>query len=356
MNFGDRQERVRQYLAEQKLDGLIVTHLPNIRYLTGFTGSAAIVVLTTDEVLFITDKRYTLQASQQIKARIVASDVSHERTTADAIREKKLNRLGFESRRMTVQLHQFFTEQLAPADVLPTDGIVESLRLVKDADEVQAIRRAVELTSEVFSEFIGEIKPGRSERELAAELEYRLRRAGAEKIAFDTIIASGARSALPHGIASNKRIGYNEFVVLDFGAIVEGYSSDMTRTVYMGTPDAQAKQIYNIVLEAQLNCEHKMRAGMKAEEVDDLTRAWITERGYGEYYWHSTGHGIGLEVHEAPRVGKNSDSVVPAGAVITVEPGIYLPDWGGVRIEDVVVVGPHGSEVLTPSPKELVAL
>jgi Xaa-Pro aminopeptidase len=245
---------------------------------------------------------------------------------------------------------------LAPADVLPTDGIVESLRLVKDADEVQAIRRAVELTSEVFSEFIGEIKPGRSERELAAELEYRLRRAGAEKIAFDTIIASGARSALPHGIASNKRIGYNEFVVLDFGAIVEGYSSDMTRTVYMGTPDAQAKQIYNIVLEAQLNCEHKMRAGMKAEEVDDLTRAWITERGYGEYYWHSTGHGIGLEVHEAPRVGKNSDSVVPAGAVITVEPGIYLPDWGGVRIEDVVVVGPHGSEVLTPSPKELVAL
>jgi Xaa-Pro aminopeptidase len=356
VNFLDRQKRVQQQLAEQALDGLIVTHLPNIRYLTGFTGSAAIAVAATDETLFISDKRYTLQASQQVKARIIASDVSHDRTAADAIKEKKLKRLGFESRRMSCHLHRFFTEQADSVELVPTDGVVESLRLIKDDHELQAIRRAVELTSAVFSGFIGEIKPGRSERDLAAELEYRLRHAGAEKIAFETIIASGARAALPHGIASDKRIGYNEFVILDFGAIVDGYSSDMTRTVYVGTPDAHAKRIYNIVLEAQLNCEQKMQAGMKAEEVDALTRSLIAARGYDDYYWHSTGHGIGLEVHEAPRLGKNSETVVPAGSVVTVEPGIYLPDWGGVRIEDVVVVGPRGTEVLTPSPKELMAL
>lgn len=357
MNYRLRQQRLRQQMLEHRLDGLLITHQPNIRYLTGFTGSMAMVLLLEDELLFITDRRYTLQASEQVEATLIPTEITYEQTLVDTIGQRAIRRLGFEAPRMTVTLHQVLGERLAgKVELVPTEDLVESWRLVKDDEEVAALTRAVELTSAVFAEILPEIKPGLRERELAAELEYRLRRAGADRLAFETIVASGARSARPHGIASDKRIGYNELVVLDFGIIVEGYASDMTRTLYIGTPDARVREIYQIVLEAQLNCEATMRAGMTAHQIDALTRDPIGRAGYAEYYGHSTGHGIGLEVHEAPRVAKTNDVVIPPGATVTVEPGIYVPGWGGVRIEDVVVVTSEGCRVLTPTPKELLIL
>lgn len=357
MNYRQRQQRLEQPVQEHRLDGLLITHLPNVRYLTGFTGSMAMLLLLPDELLFLTDRRYTLQASEQVQATIVPSETTYEQTLVETIRQRRIRRLGFEASRMSVKMHRALRESLgSECELVPTDGLVESLRLVKDDEEIAALQRAVELTSAVFADILPEIKPGVRERDLAVELEYRLRRAGAERLAFDTIVASGARAALPHGIASDKRIGYNELVVFDFGIIVDGYASDMTRTVYLGTPDARVREIYRIVLEAQQYCEENMRAGMTARDIDALTREPITRAGYGDSYGHSTGHGIGLEVHEAPRLARTNDAVVPARATVTIEPGIYLPEWGGVRIEDVVVVEAEGCRVLTPTPKEFLAL
>ncbi len=357
MNFLARQERVRRVLLERELEALLITHLPNARYLTGFTGSAGMALVTPEATYLIVDSRYLHQAHTQVSARVVPAEDTHERAVVDLIRRERLRRVGFEAERLSVSRHEFFVREFRETVTwIPTRGLVEDVRMVKDVEEQGAIRRAVELVAEVFSEILVEIRPGVREHDLAVELEYRLRRAGAERLAFETIVASGERAALPHGVASERRIGYNEFVVIDVGAVVEGYCSDMTRTVYVGTPDARAREIYQAVLEAQLRCEREMRAGMSARAIDALTRDPITARGYGEFYGHATGHGIGLEVHEAPRLSRHNDAAVPAGAVVTVEPGIYLPGWGGVRIEDVVIVHEGGGEVLTPTPKELLAI
>jgi len=357
VNFLARQERIRRALLERELEALLVTHLPNVRYLTGFTGSAGMALVTPETTYLTVDSRYLHQARAQVAAHVVPAEDTHERAVLDLIRRERLRRVGFEIERVSVARHEFFVSELGETVTwIPTRGVVEDVRVVKDAEEREAIRRAVELVARVFSEILIEIRPGVRERDLAVELEYRLRRSGAERLAFETIVASGERAALPHGIASERRIGYNEFVVIDVGAVVDGYCSDMTRTVYVGTPDARAREIYHVVLEAQLQCEREMRAGMSARAIDALTRGLITARGYGEFYGHATGHGIGLEVHEAPRLSRHNDAPVPAGAVVTVEPGIYLPGWGGVRIEDVVIVHEDGGEVLTPTPKELLAI
>jgi Xaa-Pro aminopeptidase len=359
MYFGERQQKIRRCLQEQPLDGLLITSLPNIRYLSGFSGSTALLLITEQDTFFITDSRYTLQASQEATGQIIAVPLGkkYPETAAEAIKEARLKRLGFESAHLThKQLGEFSKQFGEEVEMVSTEGLVENLRLMKDPQEIEAIRRAVELTSEVFEGFMNEIKPGVRERDLAVELEYRLRQRGADKLSFDIILASGYRSALPHGRASDKIIGQNEFVVCDFGIVLDGYCSDMTRTVYVGNPDSQAREIYDIVLSAQLNCERQMRGGMESRAIDALTREVIAAHGYDAYYGHGTGHGVGLEVHEAPRVSQMADGAVPVGAVITVEPGIYLPEWGGVRIEDVVVVTETGCEVLTPTPKELMAL
>lgn len=356
MRFGERQRKIRERLHPEHLDALLVTSMPNIRYLTGFTGSAAQLLITESETLFITDSRYLVQAEQQVAGRVVKVEESYLKTVGETISQARLKRVGFESAHVTHQQLGDLLKQVTGALLfVPTTEWVESLRVVKEPEEIEAIRRAVRVTSDVFEEWIEEIKPGVRERDLALELEYRLRQRGAEKMSFDTIIASGERSALPHGVASDKPIDRG-FVVCDFGIVLDGYCSDITRTVYVGNPDSQAREIYDTVLSAQLNCEQHMRSGMESRAIDALTRDVITARGYGEQYGHSTGHGVGLEVHEAPRLSKTANGVVPAGAVVTVEPGVYVPAWGGVRIEDVVVVSETGGEVLTPTPKELIVL
>jgi len=359
MNFGERQQKVRRGLQEQRLDGLLVTSLPHIRYLSGFTGSTALLLITEQDALFITDSRYTLQANQQVTGQVipVPPKKRYPETAVETIKGARLRRLGFESAHLThKQLNEFLQQLGEEVELVPTEDVVEHLRLIKDYEEIEAIRRAVELASEVFEEFLNEIRPGVCERALAVELECCLRQQGADKLSFDIILASGTRSALPHGRASDKIIGQNEFVVCDFGIVLDGYCSDMTRTVYVGNPDSQAREIYDIVLEAQLNCERQMRGGMESRAIDALARDVIATHGYDAYYGHSTGHGVGLEVHEAPRLSPVADGTVPAGAVVTVEPGIYVPEWGGVRIEDVVVVAETGCVILTPTPRELVVL
>jgi Xaa-Pro aminopeptidase len=281
---------------------------------------------------------------------------SYLKTLGQVIREAMFQCVGFESAYMTHQQLNGLFEHVEPnIRFVPTSDMVESLRMVKEPEEIELLRRAIRLTSDVFEAFVSEIKPGVRECDLAAELEYRLRRRGAEKMSFETILASGERSALPHGIASDKRIGEG-FVVCDFGIVLDGYCSDMTRTVYVGTPDDRARHLYETVREAQIHCEENMRAGMDCKSIDALTRDVITAAGFGDQYGHSTGHGIGLEVHEAPRLAKTADGPVPAGAVVTVEPGIYVPEWGGVRIEDMVVMTETGCDILTPASKELMVL
>jgi Xaa-Pro aminopeptidase len=356
MSFAERQSKFRHRLSEHHLDALLITSLPNVRYLTGFTGSTAMLLITQSEALFITDSRYVTQAREQVIGRVVKVEEAYLKTVGHSIQGAGLQRVGFESAHMThQQLNNLFQQVGGNVMFVPTGDLVESLRMIKEPEEIEALRRAVQVTSEVFEAFVKEIQPGVRERDLAVELEHRVRQRGAEKLSFDIIIASGERSALPHGVASAKRIG-SGFVVCDFGIVLDGYCSDMTRTVYVGNPDSRAREIYDTVLSAQLNCEQQARAGIERWAMDALTRDVIAARGYGEYYGHGTGHGVGLEVHEAPRIGKTAHGVVPAGAVVTVEPGIYLPEWGGVRIEDMVVMTETGCEVLTPTPKELMVL
>lgn len=352
----ERQERVRQQMQQQRLDALLVTEIPNIRYLTGFTGSTAMLFLSLTEAVLITDSRYLTQASRQVAGPVVLVEESYVKTVAQVIQRAHVRRVGFESAAVTYQqLNHLLSQVESNTHWVPTSQIVESLRIVKEPEEVQRLRRAIELTAEVFQSLVDQIKPGVRECELAAELEYRLRQRGAEKMSFDTIVASGDRSAMPHGVASDKQIGEG-FVVFDFGIVLDGYCSDMTRTVYVGTPDARAQHVYQTVLQAQLHCEENMRAGMECKAIDALARDVITAAGFGDQFGHSTGHGIGLEVHEAPRLAKTADGRVPAGAVVTVEPGIYLPQWGGVRIEDMVLVTETGCQILTPASKELIVL
>lgn len=352
----ERQERVRQQMQQQRLDALLVTEIPNIRYLTGFTGSTAMLFLSLTGAVLVTDSRYLTQARQQVAEPVVLVEESYFQTVGQVIHRAGVRRVGFESAAVTYrQLNHLLSQVESNIHWVPTSQIVESVRMVKEPEEVERLRRAIELTAEVFQSLVDQIKPGVRECELAAELEYRLRQRGAEKMSFDTIVASGDRSAMPHGVASDKRIGEG-FVVFDFGIVLDGYCSDMTRTVYVGTPDAHARHVYQTVLQAQLHCEENMRAGMECKAIDALARDLITAAGFGDQFQHSTGHGIGLEVHEAPRLAKTADGRVPAGAVVTVEPGIYLPQWGGVRIEDMVLVTETGCQILTPASKELIVL
>lgn len=357
MDYSNRQNKLRIELSRYPLDAILVSYLPNVRYLTGFTGSNGMLLLGHRDALFFTDSRYRGQAKQEVTAEVIVVEGALEYAALTAVGDLGAVRIGFESARISQRLFSFVSSALGPpVEWLATENLVEGLRAVKEPEETVALRRAIELTARVFDQFLPQVRAGRRERELAAILEFELRRSGAEKMSFDTIVASGARAALPHGIASEKELAAGEFVVFDFGIVLNGYCSDMTRTVFVGQPSQRAREIYDLVLEAQTHCETQLRAGMTCQAADALTREVIARGGYSEYYQHSTGHGIGLEVHELPRISKLADGVVASGAVVTVEPGIYLPDWGGVRIEDMVLVTEAGAQILTPGSKELVAL
>ncbi|MFS0787238.1 Xaa-Pro peptidase family protein [Shouchella sp. 1P09AA] len=350
-------QSLQNKLNEYDLDGFLVMSNVNRRYISGFTGTSGAVLLTKTKALFITDFRYVEQAESQVKdAQIVKQTGTLMQEIFTQVNALQLNKLGFEKAKLTYaeyeQLHEFLEE----VELVPVENIVESLRLFKTDAEIETMKQAATIAEKAYEHIQTFIKPGVKEIDVSNELEMFMRKQGAVSSSFDIIVASGTRSALPHGVASDKVIQSGELVTLDFGAYYNGYCSDITRTLAVGDVSEELKNIYEIVRVAQQRGIDGIKPGMTGKEADAITRDYITEQGYGEYFGHSTGHGLGMEVHEAPGVSTKSDVVLEPGMVVTVEPGIYVPGVGGVRIEDDILITETGNERLNYSAKELIVL
>ncbi len=351
-----RIEKLRAALGELGADALITEKGVNRRYLSGFTGSTGWVIVTQKDAFLVTDFRYIDQAKEQAPHFTV---VNNERKATEAIakvlNENGVKRLAFEGS-VSFSTYQEWNKAFEGVDLVPTSGFLEKLRMYKDESELEVIREAVRIADEAFSHILGFIKPGVREIDVALELEFFMRRQGADAAAFDIIVASGERGALPHGRASEKIIQAGEMVTLDFGAQYKGYNSDITRTVSVGEPHPKMKEIYDIVLQAQVAGVQALKPGITGKEADAVTRDIITAAGYGEAYGHSAGHGLGIEVHELPNLSTVSPYVLEPGHLVTMEPGIYVSGLGGVRIEDDCLITENGCEILTKSTKELLIL
>ncbi|RPF55653.1 M24 family metallopeptidase [Aquisalibacillus elongatus] len=348
--------RLREQLQKQDVDGFLVTNGQNRRYLTGFTGTAGVVLVTGEQALFITDFRYTVQAREQVKGfELVEHKGPIHKEVADQVKKLGIKRLGFEKEHVTYSTFETYRDELS-SEFIPLSGMVEELRLIKTEDEIKVLKDAAQIADAAYEHIQSFIKPGVKEIDVSNELEFFMRKQGAVSSSFDIIVASGYRGALPHGVASEKEIQSGELVTLDFGALYNGYCSDITRTLAVGEINDQLKEIYDVVLEAQLRGMKGTKAGMTGVEADALTRDYIKEQGYGEYFGHSTGHGLGMDVHEGPALSFRSEKKLEPGMVVTIEPGIYVPDVGGCRIEDDTVITENGNETLTFSTKELITL
>jgi Xaa-Pro aminopeptidase len=362
MDYKSRQRKLQGMIHAHGLDGLLLTHLPNIRYLCGFTGSAAVLLVTESKCLFLTDGRYTEQARTEVQgAKVIIARKAPLTAAAELLvgQGKKwgVKTLGVEGDHLTVTARNQLARVLRTRiKIRPSPPVVEQARMVKDEDEIRRLRAAVQQGAALFDVAVRTIRPGVKEVEVAAEMEYAARRSGVEGMSFDTIIAAGPRSALPHGRASQASIPSRGFVVCDFGVILAGYCSDMTRTVHVGKPGTKARDLYQAVRDAQQAASEAVRPGIAVGEVDQAARKVLHNSGLGKYFTHSTGHGVGLEIHEPPRIAANQGEILQPGMVITIEPGAYIPRQGGVRIEDMVLVTGRGCEVLTPTPKELVTV
>ncbi|MGA2744431.1 MAG: Xaa-Pro peptidase family protein [Candidatus Sulfotelmatobacter sp.] len=362
MNFQARQAKLREHLATTRFDGLLISHLPNIRYLCGFTGSAGLLLVEEAGSVFFTDVRYDTQAHEEVKAaKVVISRKGALSSMGEWLGKRRERARGWtiaiEAEHFTIAEKKRLM-QVRPAGVTLKDSpsVVERLRMVKDGDELQRIRAAVALGATLFDRALEVLHPGVKEVEVAAEMEYAARQGGAEEMSFPTIIASGARSALPHGRASEQLIRAGGFVVCDFGVILSGYCSDETRTVWVGAVQEDARRAYEAVKEAQQAAIDAVRPGIAVGEVDAAARKVLRKAGLGRYFTHSTGHGVGLEIHETPRVADGQREVLQPGMVITIEPGVYFPGKWGVRIEDMVAVTAGGCEVMTPTSKDFLAV
>ncbi len=344
-------------MAIAGLDGLLVTHLPNVRYLTGFTGSAALLLIQADTTVLITDFRYAAQAPLEAgAAAVVEIDQRSVWERLGRLLAHQAGNVGIESHSLTVRDAERVSG-LTRGRVVPALELVEALRAVKSPEEVAAIRSAAELAQEALSEVLPTVRVGQTEIEIGAALEGALRRRGSEWHPFPTIVASGPRSALPHARTSSRAVQAGDLLLLDFGAQVDGYCADLTRTVVVGArADDRQRTVHELVQSAQRRAIEYLRPGMPAREGDALARDVIATRGFGEAFGHSLGHGLGLEVHEAPRLAPTSETPLPVHAVVTVEPGIYFPGWGGVRLEDDVYLGPDGTERLSDGKTELLEL
>lgn len=349
-----RRLRVANELAERNLDALIISFGPNIRYLTGFTGSSALVLVARDETILFTDPRYRIQAAQEVSCKVSVASGTLTAQLLVVLRKRNLRRVGFEPARMSYEEHEFLKSRLPLRTTIePLSGLIEQYRMIKSQHEISLVRDSVQANSQAFERALGRFRLGMRETDLAAELEYQIRRCGAERAAFDTIVAAGTRSALPHAQPGDARIGANSLVLVDMGGSRRGYASDMTRMLFTGHAGKKIKQIYRAVLEAQHAAIASVRPGVKAMDVDRAARRILSAEKLDGAFVHSTGHGLGLHIHEPPRLGKKEKMPLQEGMAITIEPGVYLQELGGIRIEDTVVVTRNGCEVLTPTPKEL---
>ena len=345
---------IHKYLQTNKLDALVVNNLLNIRYLTGFSGSNAMLIFTDKRTVFVTDFRYKQQCEQEltIDAQVVITTAVHELLTEIL---QDCRRVAFEGAHITAAQFESYRKLLADKELLLVD--IDEFRVIKTPDEIACIRKAADIANQAFTKLLGVIKTGMSEIEVAALLEYYTRSMGADKMAFDTIVASGLNSAMPHAQPTDKLLADGDFVVIDFGAVYQGYHSDMTRTFVMGQASSQQREIYNTVLLAQFGALNLIKPGTPTSKVDAAARTIIANAGYGEFFGHATGHGVGLQIHEEPRLSAVSQQILQAGMVVTNEPGIYVPGLGGVRIEDLVVVTEQGHDVLTaPIDKKLLEI
>ena len=352
-----RVDKLRDLLPQKGVDALLISMPENRRYMSGFTGSAGYLFISGQQAVLGTDFRYTEQAAGQAPDFQIVRISGDWSWLGDKIMETGASRLGFESHHMTVQSYQALSDALAkqlegskPA-LVATSGIAEQLRVFKDAEELAALQKAVDVADQAMESVCAIITEGMTEKEVAWRLEVAMRELGAEGPSFDTIVAAGPNGAMPHHHPSDRPIQTGEPIVIDMGAKVDGYCSDITRTICVGEPDEMFRRVYDIVLGSQLTAINTVKPGMTGGDCDELSRTVIAEAGYGDNFGHSLGHGYGLAVHEYPRVGPNADNILEEGMVFTVEPGIYLTGWGGVRIEDDVVLEASGARVLSGSKK-----
>ncbi len=356
MNYSNRHNAVRRILVEQKLDALIFFGMTNVRYLSGFSGTDGVFLCTLSETVFLTDSRYTTQAQSQVQADRILCYSNKLQSIADELESLRVKRGGYDADAISVALFNKLTESVSSCELVACSRELESLRACKDADEITLLRQAANLNRQAFESILPSIAPGVSERSVALNLEFALKKLGGEENSFDFIVASGVRGALPHGVASEKTIQDGDLVTIDFGTRVGGYCSDETVTFGVGNVSGKLRQIFDIVLEAHDSALHSVKAGMEIAALDDIARSHIKQQGYGEFFGHGLGHGVGLDIHEYPSVSSRSSDCLQEGMIITIEPGIYVPDLGGVRIEDSVIVTDSGYEVLTSIPKQFMQI
>ncbi len=350
--------KLQELVSQENLDCLLVSDIVHIRYLTGFSGSTAKLLVFPKQTYFFTDFRYQDQVKKQVKnAKIVIGkrDPLIDFPEFKPLKQKNI-KIGFQSENLSYEIYERLEALLPHAILVPTHNMVGGISIIKTQDEINLIREAVKISDAAFDRILNVIQPGVRENEVAAELEYQMKMLGSEKPAFDTIVASGPRSAMPHGVASDRKIKKGDLITMDFGALYQGYHSDITRTVVLGKATDRQKKIYNLVLKAQKAGIRYAKAGLKGRELDGKVRKIIDKAGYGKYFGHGLGHGLGTVVHDAPAVSTLSEVELKPNMVITIEPGIYISGWGGVRIEDDVVIKRNRCMVLNKAEKELIEL
>jgi Xaa-Pro aminopeptidase len=354
--FEERRKKLRRMISKNNLDGLLVTSFTNVTYLTGFTGDDSYLVVGRNDQLLFSDERYRTQLEQEcpgLPIEIRGPGKKMLRSVANGLEKMKARKLAIEANSVTVGLRDALANVLAKIELVPTDGWVEQLRMVKDREEISRTREACKQAERAFQVVRALLTEEMTELQVAAELEYQARRFGAKGLSFPPIVAVGPRAALPHASPTSRKIGASDFTLIDWGAHEGLYVSDLTRILVTGKISPKLRKIYNVVLKAQLAAIQAITPGVTCEKVDTVARDIIAKAGYDKQFGHGLGHGTGLDIHEAPRLSQGQSTVLKAGMIVTVEPGIYLPGWGGVRIEDDILVTRNGHEVLTAVPKQL---
>jgi len=351
-----RIEQIKALLEEKSVDAILITHLPNIRYLSGFSGSAASVLITKSKNFFITDFRYKDQSHKEVNGFQIYINYNQNDELKNILESEGIKAAGFEANHLSYGSYDNYSNTFPAVKFVPLTDAIEKLTMKKTDDELAKLQKAVDITDKVFSKMLEFIKPGMRELDVSAEITYTHKKLGALKDSFEPIVASGWRAALPHGIASNKIIESGDILTLDFGCVYEGFCSDMTRTISIGKPPDEIKKIYQVVLDAQLKAVDGAKAGISSKSVDSIARDYITSKGYGENFGHGLGHGLGIEVHEMPGLSQRMDITLVENSVVTIEPGIYIEKLGGVRIEDDVILKSNKCTVMNKSPKELIII